>query len=162
MTTWIYKATQTKIGDQDTRRLATEFAFLARSLYIEKSGARAARVRKVHLDDVIYFYYRLRDKQRTVDSVGAFRVVDGRKAPGRFAGFAEDTALLKVSEAPGDAAFLALLQKIPTVGEGYAHDPKLGAFTGWALKDLKRTPPDFEQGWLPSPRTTLYPYDDSL
>lgn len=157
MTTWIYKATESRIGYADTEALALSFSFLCRSLYT-RPGATAARVRRVTLGDTILFYYRLSDKQRTVKAIGTFEVIDGSRLPGRFAGFAENTALVKVANSPSNATFLALLQKKPTVGAGYRPDPVLGVFTGWALSDLDRVPPPFTQDWMPNAQTTLCPY----
>ncbi len=158
MQTWIYKATESRLGFPATEELATTYSFLCRSLHTPNK-VRAARVQLVQVGDEILFYYRQRDPERSVTGIGTFKVGDGRQFPGRYAGFAENTALLRVANTPGDARLLARLQQRPTLGNGYHVDPKLGVFTGWALEDLRRAPPTFDQAWMSSARASLCLFD---
>ncbi|WP_437303792.1 hypothetical protein [Sorangium sp. So ce388] len=158
MSEWVYKATTTKISHEDTENLAMKFNFLARSAFT-RTGARPARVGKVMPDDIIHFYYRLRDGH--VETVGSFRVIDGgTRFPHQFSGYVAKTALVGVKETSAD--LIRELEKDHKLdpSKGYARDPVLKIFTGWAIERLDGVhAPEFDQGKLfPGAQITLWQY----
>lgn len=162
MAEWVYKATRTKIGCEDTERLAVDYNFLCRSAFLrnEPSLPRPALVSAVMPDDIIHFYFRL---AADVKSLGSFRVVNGGdRFPDRFSGYVAKTALIGVKETC--AVLVQLLEKDHRANpkKGYERDPVLKVFTGWAIEkcdDIKT--PDFDQQRLfPDPRWSLWRFPD--
>ena len=157
---WVYKATRTKIGPVDTTRLAREFHFLCRSAFRD-TGARPARVAEVRLGDVIHFYYRI-DK-KTVETIGTFEVVNGQEMyPQSFARLVPKTALAVVREDCADLIELLEREHQSNPQGGYKRDPKLGVFTGWALRERKDLDaPEFVQSRMfPGAQHNLWHYPD--
>jgi hypothetical protein len=158
MSEWVYKATKTKVGYEDTKSFALNRNFLARSTFTEK-GARPARVSKVKSGDIIHFYYRLAPKE--VETIGSFRVIDGgTRFPDRFSDYVAGTALVRVKTS--NLEFIRELEKDHKLDpdKGYVIDPVLKVFTGWAIEKVDDvTTPEFDQASLfPSARTTLWYY----
>ncbi|XXY54849.1 hypothetical protein WME91_27335 [Sorangium sp. So ce269] len=158
MSEWVYKATTTKIGYEDTRHLALKFNFLARSAFT-RTGARPANVRKVMPDDIIHFYYRLEDGH--VETLGSFRVIDGgARFPNQFSDYIPGTALVRVKETSADLIRELEHDNKRDPEKGYVRDPREKVFTGWAIERVEGAQaPDFDQEKLfPSARSTLAPY----
>jgi len=158
MSQWVYKATTTKISYEDTRNLATKYNFLARSAFT-RTGARPSRVSKVMPDDIIHFYYRLRDKQ--VETIGSFRVINGGvRFPDRFSDYVAMTALVGVKDTSTD--MIRALEKDHKLDpdKGYARDSVLKVFTGWAIEKIEGMgAPEFDQAKLfRAPQITLWHY----
>lgn len=158
MSQWVYKATTKKISYEDTENLATKYNFLARSAFTS-SGARPSRVSKVMPDDIIHFYYRLRGGP--VETIGSFRVINGGvKFPDRFSDYVAMTALVGVNETSTD--LIRELEKDHKLDpdKGYARDPVLKVFTGWAIEKIEgMRAPEFDQAKLfRVPRITLWYY----
>lgn len=158
MSEWVYKATPTKVGYEDTKDLALNRNFLARSAFTDK-GARPARVSKVKPGDIIHFYYRLATKE--VETLGSFRVLDGgTRFPDQFSDYVAGTALVRVKAS--NLEFIRELEKDHKLDpdKGYVIDPVLEVFTGWAIEKLEELKaPAFDQEKLfPSARTTLWYY----
>ena len=162
MKQWIYKATRTKVGYEETRDLAVPKHFLCRSA-VETNGAHADRVQEIELGDIIHFFY---SRAGDVPSFGSFRVIDGAAYPVQFGDRIEGTALFKVRESEDNADLIRRLteehEKDPK--RGYKRDPEHGCFTGWVIERLPGTemkPPAFDQKKLfPGPMINLWPYPD--
>lgn len=158
MSEWVYKATRTKIGFEDTENFALKYNFLARSAY-HADGQRPALVSSVMPNDIIHFYYRLHRKH--VPSIGSFRVLDGAKRfPDRFSDYVAKTALVGVKESNVD--FIRELERDNKLNpsKGYVRDPVLKVFTGWAIEKLDDVKaPEFNQQKLfRGPNITLWHY----
>ena len=154
MTEWAYRATAKKRSLDDTRELADEHGFLARSAYTRKKHAAVAFVQEVKAGDVIHFYYR---EKRDIEPLGSYRVLDAHDDAARFhpAFTLGKAALVKLEDGEPNAALVELLRKPSRKGEGYQEDPKLHAFTGWRIERLADvSPPDFSSWRFPQ-RGTL-------
>jgi uncharacterized protein (DUF433 family) len=158
MREWAYKVTAKKVSEQDTGHLAIDLGFLARSAYRRMRdgapGGRINNVAKVEPGDILHVYY---VTGRGPAQMGSFRVL--ASAGDRFDRvWADgDAALVRVHDVEANVALLDLLRKRPPVGEGYRHDPKLDAFTGWLVQRLPdRAQPQFDDLDFPG-RNTLVP-----
>ena len=109
MTEWAYRANAKKRNLEDTRKLADEHGFLARSAHT-KTGDAIAFVREVRAGDVIHFYYR---EKRAIVPLGSYRVRGAHDATSRFSPAFEssEAALVKLDEGAPSAALLELLRK---------------------------------------------------
>jgi hypothetical protein len=163
MKEWIYKATKSKVGHDETHRLAVGHKFLCRSA--SNGSGSAARVSEVCIGDVIHFYY-ADGAGKDPAPLGSFVVTDGAKYPDRFGARVEGTALFTVRATPENEKMVALLSAEPDheKATGYAHDPKQDCFTGWVIERLpqaEKSPPKFNQAkLLPGPMQTLWHYPD--
>ena len=158
MSEWVYKATKTKVGYEETRDFALNRNFLARSAFTN-NGARPARVSKVKPNDIIHFYYRIAPKE--VETIGSFCVIDGgTRFPDQFSDYVAGTALVRVK--PSNLEFIRELEKDHKLDpdKGYVIDPVLKVFTGWAIEKLDDVKaPDFDQEKLfPAAKITLWYY----
>lgn len=152
MTEWAYRAKAKKRTLDDTRKLADEHGFLARSAH-KKNHDAIAFVQEVKAGDVIHFYYR---EKRDIEPLGSYRVLDAQDDPTRFqpAFTTGEAALVKIEEVEPNAALVELLRKSPRKGEGYKNDPKLDAFTGWRIARIPDvSPPDFSSWKFPQKGT---------
>jgi hypothetical protein len=157
MTEWVYKATQARARCSDARDLAVLDHFLCRAAFVRcappESMREAGLVGDVALGDVIHYYYRTPDGNVRV--LGSFRVVDGSAFPGVFDACAGRGALVQVRETPENRRMIVRLVR------GYSHDPRLAAFTGWALEKLSTPTPGFDQARMfPTRTTSLWRYPD--
>jgi uncharacterized protein (DUF433 family) len=154
MTEWAYRANARKRDLDDTRKLADEHGFLARSAYTrKKKHAAIAFVQEVKAGDVIHFYYR---EKRDIEPLGSYRVLDAHDDAARFqpAFPLGEAALVKLDPGEPNAALVELLRKPSRKGEGYQEDPKLQAFTGWRIERLADvSPPDFSSWRFPQKGT---------
>ena len=159
MTEWVYKSRRARATYADAHNLAVVDHFLCISAFTHCGGPERVRlVEKVAepaIDDVIHFYYRT--DLGLVRSFGSFRVCDGSAFPDVFSACPGLGSLVRVNEACENRAMLARLTR------GYSHDPKLAAFTGWALDKLPvdSGTPGFNQAKMfPTLGTSLWQYPD--
>jgi len=164
MKEWIYKATKSKVGHDETHRLAVGQKFLCRSA-VTSNGSPAARVSEVRIGHVIHFYY-ADGAGKDPAPLGSFVVTDGAKYPERFGARVEGTDLFTVRDTPENERMIALLSTEPAQEKsaGYKHDRKHECFTGWVIERLpqaEKSPPKFNQAkLLPGPNHTLWHYPD--
>ena len=162
--TWVYKATETKVNLDKTRRLAEEFHFLCHALYTGGHEKRRTRrnTRKVNVGDVIHVYFRaLSLRMREPESIGTYRVVGPERYPELFGDHVEETSLVVVK----DPALVDLLgeehRRDPE--KGYEPDPVHEAFTGWVIEpaDLPTPPYPEEFKRKKNQRNTLSPMPEA-
>jgi uncharacterized protein (DUF433 family) len=155
MAEWVYKATRARRSLEDTRALAIEHGFIARSAHGVKRQW-IANVRIVAPGDVIHFYYR---EKKAVVAIGSFRVLEGAAQGARFESVV-NAELVMVPEIPENADLLGLLKDRPDHPEGAAYkpDPVLGLYTGWRVEPTGLAPPTHRKSLFPG-RGTLQRYD---
>ncbi len=130
MKEWAYKATRKKRSLLDTRRLAEEHGFLARSAH-RKDRALVPSVKEVSEGDILHFYYR---EKKRVEALGSYRILapDGMRFRSALGG---DSAIVMVDkESPENQPLLAALRGSSDEGEGYREDPKLHCYTGFRIE----------------------------
>ena len=152
MTEWAYKANEKRRSIEDTRRLADEYGFVARSAHRQDERA-VPFVREVKAGDIVHFYYRSR-RERAIVALGSYRVLPA-EAP-RFPAALGDAALVQVAEIAANGALLDVLRAAPTHdgGTGYKKDPGLGVFTGFRIERIADlSPPTFDVWHFPQKGT---------
>jgi hypothetical protein len=106
--------------------LLAKRGFMCRSAY-EQNLSWADNVQRVAIGHTIHFYYARRDGH--VQELGAFTVIEPHEhpSPALFGARVDGSALHRAA----DPSFIRRIDK----DGAYAPDPKLGAFTGWVLRE---------------------------
>jgi hypothetical protein len=159
MAQWVYKATRVRASYADAHDLALLDHFLCKSIFAHGPASQGARelemVADVVVGDIIHYYYRTPEAR--IRCFGSFRVVHASTFPGLFEACAERGAAVKVLNTPQNLQMLGRLRR------GYSPDPKLAAFTGWAVEKLAidSGTPGFDQAKMfPSRTTAFWRYPD--
>ena len=159
MAEWVYKLKRPRASYADTHELAISNHFLCMSAFTHDVGPERVReverVAEIAVGDVIHYYYRTPEGH--VRSFGSFRVCDGSEFPDMFSPCEGHGSLVRVVDGPENRHMVRRLVR------GYSHDPKLAAFTGWAIEKLPvdyRTPGFNQVGMFPTLTTNLWRYPD--
>jgi hypothetical protein len=119
-------------------------------------------VAEVRLGNIIHFYYRI--GKSAVETIGTFEIVSVHDMyPDLFARSVLKTALVVVREDHADLIELLEREHRSNPQRGYKRDPKLGVFTGWALRERKDLDsPEFSQNQMfPGAQHNLWHYPDT-
>jgi hypothetical protein len=146
---WLYRASTSKEGLEDTRALARDLGFIHRNAFADAVKEQMIpHVGQIAFGDLIHLYF--------VDaaggtSLGSYRVVGPNKHPRPELFAAAVTGASTLRRAAGELA-----DHLRTL-DGYTPDPRLAAHCGWPVVPDERPSPIYAASLFPG-RNSIAPY----